>query len=211
MIAQPTHLHPLTPEPFSFTSFGCHLLESVIEAIKKIASIILSPYYFLFGEQENWLEEIPRAVHYNAFNGGYLSAIAQAARLGMQRLLLDLGGEEFTNSLANGTLPGWHGIQMNSIDPNTEYHCDAFPLSGPEIRNLADSLRISYDQTILNAAELEQILTHGSQSPNEQSLARGRMVSSLCASIRDSRGRPIKRWHAAFLSRIHIQCAKFSL
>lgn len=176
-------------------------------AICKIFSLIMSPYYLLFGEKEYWMNQIPSPIHYNTFNGGALSHLAQKARKNMQGLLEMMGAKEFKSSLAKGSLPGWSGINALTLSEDEKFSCGPFYLTGKEIKNLASSLRVSYDPSILSSHQLSNILVKGANSPQEEAMARGRMVSSLVASVCDSKGNPISRNNDLPLYRVYTSNA----
>nr|NGX26689.1 hypothetical protein [Chlamydiota bacterium] len=157
-------------------------LTLIATAISKIFSLMMSPYYLLFGEKEYWMNQISSPIHYNAFNGGSLTNIAQKARKNMKGLLEMMGAKGFTKSLANGSLPSWSGIDALSLPKDKQFSCGSFYLTGEEIKKQASSLRVSYDPSILSARQLSNILGSGSNSPKDEAIARGRMVSSLVAS-----------------------------
>ena len=176
-------------------------------AMNKIFSLVMNLYHFLFGEKESWMNQIPSPIHYKAFNGGCLSHLAQKARKNMKGLLEIMGAKEFKNSLANSSLPGWSGLNALTLPEDKKFSSGQFYLTGKEIKNLALSLRISYDPSILSASKLNNILVKGACSAQEKALARGRMVSSLVASVCDSKGNPISRKKELPLYRVYTSNA----
>ncbi|MDN3507087.1 MAG: hypothetical protein P0S96_07655 [Simkaniaceae bacterium] len=153
------------------------------------------------------MNQISSPVHYNAFNGGSLSHIAQKARANMKGLLEMMGAKNFSQSLAKGSLPGWSGINVSSLPEDKQFSCGSFYLTGKEIREQTSSLRVSYDPSVLSASQLLSILVSGSNSPKDEAIARGRMVSSLVASTCDSKGNPISRQGPLPLYRVYTSNA----
>jgi|GEM_PF-6563640 len=168
-------------------------LTLIAKTVSTLFSLIWSPYYLLFGEKEYWMNHLPTPIHYNQFNGGFLTSRASEARTNMKGLLEALGAKQFKGSLAKGSLPGWSGVNALNLPKERQYSCGSFFMTSEEIRKQADSLKVSYDPSILSARQLNNILTNGSSSPKDESIARGRMVSSLVASTCDSKGNPIAR------------------
>jgi len=175
------------------TNIPKYLQSSITRIFNIFFSVIASPYYLLFGEKEYWMNAAPSPVHYNSFNNGWLRSSAERARKNMAGLLDRLGGVLSHKRLAGGILPSWSGIDLSSLSDDDRYFCGDFYLTGREIKDLASSLRVSYDPSIVSSYELCDILANGSESCDGRKQARGRMVSSLVVSICDSRGSPISR------------------
>ena len=182
-------------------------LTLIAKTISTIFSLMLSPYYLLFGEKEYWMNHLPTPIHYNQFNGGLLTSRAQRARTNMKGFLEALGAKDFKGSLAKGSLPGWSGIQALDLPKGRQYSYGSFYLTGEEIEKQANSLKVSYDPTIISSRQLNSILTQGSSSPKDEAIARGRMVSSLVASTCDSKGNTISREGAIPLYRVYTSNA----
>lgn len=182
------------------------------------------------GEKESWMNRLPTPIHYKEFNckkkkarawysiAGFLESRAldpreraSEARANMKGFLEELGAENFKEFLlAKGTassLPGWSGVNVLNLPEKRRYSCGSFFMTSEEIRKQADSLKVSFDSSILSASHLNKILTNGSDSSEDESIARGRMVSSLVAATCDSKGNPITREKDLPLYRIYTSNA----
>lgn len=182
-------------------------LTLIAKTISGLFSLVCSPYYLLFGEKEYWMNHLPNPIHYNQFNGGGLTSKASESRANMKGFLESLGAKGFKGSLAKGSLPGWSGVDVLNLPTKKQYSCGSFFMTSEEIRQQADSLKVSYDPSVLSARQLNHILTKGSSSSKDESIARGRMVSSLVASTCDSKGNPIVREGALPLYRVYTSHA----
>jgi hypothetical protein len=191
------------------TTENIELFQSLAKKIFNVFfRIITSPYYFVFGEKEFWMNNAPSPIHYDAFNSqnGY-ATVATQARKHMRDLLESLGGMIYPRQLAGGTLPGLSNIDLSNLSDDDRFACGSFYLTGREIKDLVSSLRVSYDSSILDSYELNHILIHGSSSILDHSKARGRMVSSLVVSVCDSKGEPLSRGNILFPYRVYTSNA----
>lgn len=170
-------------------------LTIIAKTVSIIFSLIMSPYYLLFGEKEYWMNHLPTPIHYNEFNGELLGGSMKTVRANMKGLLEMMGAKDWIDLPIKSIwpLPGWSGVDALDLPKEKQYSCGSFYLTGEEIKKQASSLRVSYDPNILSARQLCNILSKGSRSPKDEAIARGRMVSSLAASICDSTGNPISR------------------
>lgn len=188
---------------------SCNPLHLLATALSKIYELIMAPYYLLFGEKEWWMNKAPTPIHYNEFNAGPATKAAANARQDMVQWLKKMGATDFKQILGKSAdlLTGWSGCDILELADDAHFTCGSFTITGKELKQQAKSLRIGYDPSIISWRELRSILVNGSKTPQQEALARGRMVSSLAFSVRDSRGNLLKREDTLPLYRVYTSNA----
>lgn len=143
---------------------------------------------------------LPDPIHYECFNTEteFVNR-ASRARKHIQNFLRVLNRKETGALIRLGpgrSCKGW------KLEKKIETLYDSFEilfgekfiLTGKELKELNQSLCVAYDSSQgLTAESLRSILTKGSQNPEEETLARSRMISSDIVMVCQSDGIPLVR------------------
>lgn len=182
--------------------------------ITKIFQWIFFPFRFLHGllchchyKSPDWIDDLRKPGHQGEFSPQKSFFIQ--ARFHFLSFLTDIGAPHPKNSLSSRILPDWDPVDIFKLSDEKLYSWGSFSLSGKELKFLAKSLIVSYDPSIISPHSLAKILTRGSTSANEERKARGRMISSLAVSLRNSLGTPLSRGEKEALPYYRIYSSQF--